>query len=149
VTDEFRDRLEAAYQAWNTTKATNPAQFFELMDEAIEFHSILENELPRDPLSGPFIGKSAVIGYWTAIAESWEMVSSQADRIVTEGDTIVWVGRMHWRHRRTLRELASPKIDVWTVWNGKAIRYIEMFDSLGYARAAGLIDPPPAIESQG
>ena len=128
---QFRDRLAAAYDAWGASGGTTPAQFFELMDEAIEFHSVLEREFPCDAVSGPFCG------YWTAIAESWEMLSSRTEAMVAEGDRLVWIGRVRWRHRRTLRELETPKIDVWTVWQDRAIRYYEMIDSASYARATG------------
>ncbi len=140
VQEDFRARLCAAYDDWSTSGGTTPALFFALMDEAIEFHSNLEREFPADPLSGPFMGKAAVLGYWTAIAESWEMLSSRTDSIVGDGDKIVWIGRVRWRHRRTLRELETPKIDVWTVWKGRAIRYFEMIDSLSYARAVGQVE---------
>jgi len=141
VQENFRTRLGAAYDEWSASGGTTPARFFDLMDEAIEFHSNLEREFPTDPVSGPFLGKSAVIGYWTAIAESWEMCSSRTEAIVVDGDRIVWIGRVRWRHRRTLRELDTPKIDVWTLWQGRAIRYFEMIDSASYARAVGLVDP--------
>lgn len=137
---DFRQRLEAAYADWGTSHGTTPAQFFELMDEAIEYRSVLEREFPMDPLSGPFMGKAAVIGYWTAIAESWELVSSRTEAIVAEGDRVVWYGRVRWRHRRTLREMDSAKVDVWTVWQGRAIRYFEMFDTAAYARVSGAGD---------
>lgn len=136
VIDQFRQRLAAAYDAWGASAGTTPAPFFELMDEAIEFHSLLERAMPDDPLSGPFNGKAAVIGYWTAIAESWQLVSSKTVSIVGEGDRVVWIGRVRWRHRRTLRELVTPKVDIWTVWEGRAIRYLEMFDTASYAQAA-------------
>jgi ketosteroid isomerase-like protein len=141
VQENFRARLGAAYDEWSASGGTTPARFFDLMDEAIEFHSNLEREFPTEAVSGPFLGKSAVIGYWTAIAESWEMRSSRTEAIVGDGDRIVWIGRVRWRHRRTLRELDTPKIDVWTVWQGRAIRYFEMIDSASYARAVGLVDP--------
>lgn len=140
--DDFRQRLAAAYDAWGTSAGTTPASFFELMDEAIEFHSLLERPMPDDPLSGPFNGKSAVIGYWTAIAESWQLVSSKTEAIVGEDDKVVWIGRVRWRHRRTLRELVTPKVDVWTVWQGRAIRYLEMFDTASYAMAASAQPDP-------
>ncbi|GGD85698.1 hypothetical protein GCM10011515_01680 [Tsuneonella deserti] len=50
----------------------------------------------------------------------------------------MWMGRVHWRHRRTLRTLETPKMDIWTLWQGRAIRYFEMIDSASYARATGL-----------
>ncbi|MFA9200761.1 MAG: nuclear transport factor 2 family protein [Cypionkella sp.] len=145
--DRFRQRLAAAYDAWSASGGTTPAAFFELMDEGIDFQTVLERAFPCDRLSGPFIGKAAVLGYWAALAESWELVSTRTDALVAEGDRIVWIGRVRWPHRRTLRELASPKVDVWTVWQGRAIRYLEMFDSASYAWAIGY-DGPPAAEAR-
>ena len=141
VQEDFKARLGVAYDDWSASGGTTPARFFDLMDEAIEFHSNLEREFPTDPLSGPFLGKAAVIRYWAAIAESWEMISSRTETIVGDGDRLVWIGRVRWRHRRTLRELETPKVDVWTLWKGRAIRYFEMIDSLSYARAIGAVDP--------
>ena len=142
--DKFRQRLTAAYDDWGASSGTTPASFFELMDEAIEFHSVLEREFPQDALSGPFNGRAAVIGYWTALAESWELLSSKTETIVSEGDRVVWIGKVKWRHRRTLRELVSPKVDIWTVWQGRAIRYLEVFDSHAFARVSGAIEPVAA-----
>ena len=51
---------------------------------------------------------------------------------------MVWIGRCHWRNKHDGKELDTPKIDVWTFRNGKAVRFFEMFDSLGFARAASL-----------
>lgn len=145
---EFRQRLEAAYESWGASHGTTPAAFYDLMDDAIQFHTVLEREFPADPLSGPFPGKAAVIGYWTAIAESWELVSNKTLAIVAEGDTVVWHGRVRWRHRRTLREFASPKVDIWTVWQDRAIRYFEMFDSAAYARVSDLAGPTMKVVAQ-
>lgn len=141
---EFRQRLEAAYDAWAASGGRAPAPFFELMDDGIELQSILQREFPADRLSGPFNGKPAVLSYLAALAESWELVASRTEAVVEDGDKVVWIGRVRWRHRGTLRELATPRVDVWTVWQGRAIRYFQFFDSASYARAAGLIDPPEA-----
>jgi ketosteroid isomerase-like protein len=143
VHDDFRQRLAVAYDEWAASRGTTPAAFFDLMDPAIEFHSVLEREFPCDPLSGPFIGKAAVIAYWTAIAESCEMIASMSVAMIAEGDRCVWTGWVRWRHRRTLRELETPKIDIWTVWQGRAIRYFEMIDSASYERAVGSFDRTP------
>jgi len=143
VNSDFRQRLEAAYDAWGASCGTTPAPFFELMDDGIEFHTVLERAFPCDRMSGPFNGKPAVLGYLAALAESWELISSRTEAMVEEGDKVVWIGRVRWRHRRTLRELSTPRVDVWTVWQGRAIRYFQMFDSASYARAAGLSEPPP------
>ena len=139
--EEFERRLIAAYEAWHDSRGRTPEHFFALYAEEIELHSILEASL-ADRVGGPFIGKSAAIAYFAAIAEQWEMVEGRLDKLVARGDTAVCVGRAAWRNLKTLRVVAGPKVDVWTVRDGLAIHYLEMFDSYGCARALGLVDPP-------
>jgi ketosteroid isomerase-like protein len=67
------------------------------------------------------------------------MIDFPQQKIVADGDTIVWIGRCSWRHRATGQEIDTPKVDIWTFRDGKAVRFLEMFDSLGFARTAALI----------
>ena len=67
------------------------------------------------------------------------MIDFPQEKIVADGDTVVWIGRCRWRNKRDGKTLDTPKIDVWTFRGGKAVRFFEMFDSLGFARAASLI----------
>jgi ketosteroid isomerase-like protein len=139
--DEFEARLAAAYQAWHASRGRAPEGFFELYDEDIELHSILEASLMEE-MRGPFVGKGAALAYFTAIAEAWEMIEASAETFVARGDKVVMVGRATWRNLKTLRVVDGPKVDVWTVRNGSAVHYLEMFDSHGTARALGVVDPP-------
>jgi ketosteroid isomerase-like protein len=138
---EFEVRLAAAYQAWHESRGRTPERFFALYADEIELHSILQASFP-DTMRGPFIGKPAAIKYFAAIAEQWEMVEARVDDLVARGDKIVGVGRASWRNLKTLRLVSGPKVDVWTVRDGLAVHFLEMFDSYGCARALGLVDPP-------
>ena len=139
--DEFESRLAAAYEDWNSSRGRTPDRFFSLYADDIELHSILEASL-NDTMRGPFVGKSAAIAYFAAIAEQWEMVEARLDDIVARGDKVVCVGHATWRNLKTLRLVSGPKIDVWTVRDGLAVHYLEMFDSYACARALGVIDWP-------
>lgn len=139
--DDFEARLVAAYQTWHASRGRAPEAFFALYAEDIELHSILEASLTNE-MRGPFVGKPAALAYFAAIAEQWEMISGQTDDFVARGDKVVWIGRAAWRNLKTLRMVEGPKIDVWTVRDGLAVRYFEMFDSYACARALGMVDPP-------
>jgi ketosteroid isomerase-like protein len=139
--DDFEARLVAAYQAWHASRGRTPEHFFALYGEDIELHSVLEASLTAD-MGGPFIGKSAALAYFTAIAEAWEMIAARVDSTVARGDKIVVVGHAAWRNLRTLRRVDGPKVDVWTVRDGQAVHYLEMFDSYAVACALGVVDPP-------
>ena len=139
--EEFESRLTAAYEAWHETRGRSPDRFFSLYADDIALHSILEASL-SDAMSGPFIGKQAAIVYFAAIAEQWEMIGARTEAFIARGDRVVWVGHATWRNLKTLRVVDGPKVDVWTVRNGLAVNFLEMFDSYGCARALGLVDPP-------
>ena len=139
--EEFESRLTAAYQAWHQSRGRTPEHFFSLYSDDIELHSILEASLD-DTLRGAFIGKGEAIAYFAAIAEQWDMVEGRLDTVVARDDRIVCVGHASWRNLKTLRLVSGPKVDVWTVRDGLAAHVLEMFDSYGCARAAGVIDWP-------
>ena len=139
--EEFEARLAAAYQAWHESRGRTPDRFFALYADEIELHSILEASL-TDLMRGPFVGKAAAIKYFAAIAEQWEMIDARLDDLVARGDKLVGIGHASWRNLKTLRLVSGPKVDVWTVRDGLAVHFLEMFDSYGCARALGLIDPP-------
>ena len=138
---EFEAQLAAAYEAWHESRGRTPDRFFALYADTIQLHSILEASL-NDTMRGPFVGKSAAIAYFAAIAEQWEMVEARLDDIVARGDKVVCVGHATWRNLKTLRVVDGPKVDVWTVRDGQATSYLEMFDSYGTARALGLVGEP-------
>lgn len=138
---DFEERLRAAYRAWHDGRGRTPEWFFALYAEDIELHSILEASL-ADKTGGPFIGKPAAIAYFAAIAEQWEMIGARLDGIVASGNQAVCIGHASWRNLKTLRMVSGPKVDVWTVRDGLAVHYLEMFDSYGCARAMGIVDPP-------
>ena len=137
--EDFEAHLRAAYEAWHKSRGRTPDRFFALYGDDIELHSILEASL-MDEMRGPFVGKAAALAYFAAIAEQWEMISASTEAFVARDDKVVWIGRAVWRNLKTLRVVDGPKIDVWTVRDGLAVHFLEMFDSYGTARALGLVD---------
>lgn len=142
--EAFKQKLIAAYAAWIDSKGRQPEGFLDLYAEDIEIHSVIGNSLPAHD-AGPFVGRRAALGYFVAIAERWEMVELTTHGFATNEDTIVWYGHSAWKNRRTLRTVAGPKADIWTVRGDEAVRMLEIYDSYGFARAIGLVDPPPAV----
>jgi len=69
------------------------------------------------------------------VARDWEMIHYTVDRVIDGGDDVVMVGSCAWRNRATARIVDTPKVDVWRFENGKAVSFLEMFDSLGFVRA--------------
>ena len=132
------DQLKSAYDNWRRTKGGNLDEVLNLFDDQIVMHSVLEpgvkHELARVQTSREDTKK-----YFRELLDNWEMIDFPTEKVLADGDTVVWIGRCHWRNRKDGNVLDTPKIDVWTFRNGKAVRFFEMFDSLGFARAASLL----------
>ena len=109
-----------------------------LFDDQIEMHSVLEPNVQHE-LARVQRSREDTKNYFRELLDNWEMIDFPTEKIVADGDTVVWIGRCHWRNKHDGKEIDTPKIDVWTFRNGKAVRFFEMFDSLGFARAASLI----------
>lgn len=136
--DDHRGALERAYARWSETRGASAEDFLALVADNIEMRSVLRPELPDD-LAADRRSRSEAEEYFAVIARDWEMISYDVDRFIGDGDDIVMVGRCHWRHKATGNEVNSPKVDIWHFEGGKATRFLEMFDSLGFARAVGIV----------
>lgn len=130
-------QVQAFYRGWRDTRGGNADAFLGIMADEIEMRSVLDPALPDD-LAADRKTLAEARQYFDVLARDWEMIDYPQDRLIADDDTIVFIGRCHWRHRKTGHEINSPKVDVWTFRDGKAVRFLEMFDSLGFARTAGI-----------
>ena len=136
--DDNLAALERAYARWSETKGASADEFLALLADGVEMRSVLSPEL-SDDLAANRLSKSEAQDYFAVIARDWDMISYDVDRFIGDGDDIVMVGRCHWRHKTTGAEVNSPKVDIWHFEGGKATSFLEMFDSLGFARAVGIV----------
>ncbi|PSJ40489.1 nuclear transport factor 2 family protein [Allosphingosinicella deserti] len=137
--------LARGYALWAESKGGSIDEVLDLMDEDIVMQSLAPQEVPH-PLAGIHSRKEGARAYFDALSAEWEMLDWVSERFIvdSDGDDIVVIGRCHWRHRESGREVASPKVDIWHFDGGKATRFFETFDTLGFAAAAGLatVHPP-------
>ena len=134
--------LRGAYRRWRETKGGSAEEILALFDDRIEMRSVLNPENVPSELAGRHVTKSQAADYFAALARDWEMLDYVVDQFVADGEygeDVVMIGRCAWRHRETGIEVESPKVDIWHFEFGKATRFTEMFDSLGFARAVGAI----------
>lgn len=128
------DRLRQAYQLWSESRGAESDQWIDLFADTIEMRSVLTPDLPDD-LAAIRRSLSGALEYFQTVARDWEMIDFRADRYVDGGDDVVMVGRCAWRNRATGKIVDTPKVDIWHFENGKAVSFLEMFDSLAFVRA--------------
>jgi len=126
------------YKGWRETCGQNADEFLALMADNVEMRSVLSPEL-ADDLAAFRKTHDEARQYFEVLARDWQMIDYPQEKMIADADTIVWIGRCHWRHRATGREINTPKVDIWTFRDGKAVDFLEMFDSLEFARTTGII----------
>jgi len=133
------ERLRAAYENWERTLGRDPEPFIALMDENLVMHSVL-NPPELHEMATDHGGMARVRDYFAALTRDWQMIEFPCERIVEQGDTVVWIGRCKWRNRHTDLVVNTPKVDIWTFREGRAVAFMEMFDTLGFARGSGMLE---------
>jgi ketosteroid isomerase-like protein len=132
------EELTDAYKQWRETKGGNLNQVLDLFADEIEMRSILEPNVQHE-LARTHSSREDAKAYFKELLDNWEMIDFPTEKILADDDTAVWIGRCSWRNKHDGSEIDTPKVDVWTFRDGKAVRFFEMFDSLGFARATHLI----------
>ena len=132
------DQLAIAYKNWRETKGGNVDEVLGLMADDVQMRSIAQPQVPH-ALTEHRSSKDQAREYFEVLSRDWEMIDFPQDKIVADRDTIVWVGRCSWRNRQTGQEIDTPKVDIWTFRDGKAVDFFELYDTLAFARVTGLI----------
>ncbi len=130
--------LEHAYARWSETKGGSADEVLASVRRRIEMRSVLA---PSCPTTSPqsHSSKAPAIGIFRDPGPRLGDDRLRRDRFIADGDDVVMVGRCAWRNRATGRIVDTPKVDIWHFENGRAVTFLEMFDSLAFARALGVV----------
>jgi ketosteroid isomerase-like protein len=134
------EKLRGAYERWGGTKGGNVDEILDMFDDEIEMVSALPDDV-EDSVAGTHRTRAEAADYFAGLARDWEMIAYDVDRFITGegGDEIVMVGRAAYRNKATGKVVDTPKVDIHTFRNGKVVRFQEVYDTLGFARALGAV----------
>src|SRR5262249_18602389 len=74
-------------------------------------------------------GKAEVVRYFAGLAADWEMIHFTATEFIAQGDRVVVLSTMEFRHRTTGKVIESPKADVFRFRDGLIAECFEFFDT--------------------
>jgi hypothetical protein len=107
----------------------------EIMADDISLGS-LANGSPEMPFSASRSNKSQILDYLEELNRDWDMVSFDMNDFIAQGDRVVAIGRVAWRNKATGKIADTPKVDVWRFRDGKAVDFLEFYDTaLSFAAA--------------
>src|SRR5712691_9465556 len=92
-----------------------------LLDPQIEWNEA-ENFIYAD--RNPYIVHNALLeGVFMRLGSEWEGFSATANEILDSGDKVVVLGYYTGRYKNTGREVRAQFAHIWSLNNGKAIRF--------------------------
>lgn len=129
------DALKHAYHEWNRTLGGSSEVWLNLLAEDVFFGSLADGA-DAMKFTEACHSKEAVVDYFKGLTADWEMKHYRITDYIVDGDQVVARGDCHFRHRKTGRELASPKADFWKFKDGKVVEFFEFYDTARALEAA-------------
>ena len=139
VTPELVEKLRAAYRAWHDTRGKSVATWVALMADDIEMRSVADGA-PGMEFSARRKGRSALDGYFSALAADWEMIHYTPEEFLVDGDRVAVFGKCAFKNRRTGKTAETHVANLWRFRDGLAVEYFELYDT---AKAFVAATPDP------
>lgn len=118
--------VEIVKRAYELFGQGDIASFVNLLDEQVEWFSPGPSELPQ---AGRRHGREAVAAFFTVLDRSYEIQRFEPSRFITDGDTVVVLGTDTVRVKATGSVLDEEWAHVFTVANGRIVRFHEYVDT--------------------
>ena len=99
---------------------------FSLIDPSVEW---IESE--GIPYGGVFVGHEAILnGVFAKIGAEWDDFTANVDQFIDAGDIVVTLGTDSGTFKATGKRMAAPTATVWTLKDGKVVKFRQYIDTL-------------------
>ena len=120
--------LKKAYQYWNDNKEQAFENWMDLMADDVKFESIADGVKGME-FTRCCKCKNDVRNYFLELAAEWEMVHFTMNEFIAQRDRIVALGTCGWKHRKTGKEIDTPKADIIRMKDSKIVEFYEFYDT--------------------
>jgi uncharacterized protein len=120
--------LKDAYADWSTSKGSSVDHWMSILADRIKFGSIAQGGHGVSYLTA-YQSRDELAQYFSGLSRDWEMIEFVPEQFVAQDDRVVMLGRCSWRFKRTGKVVATPKADSWRSADGKAVEYLEFYDT--------------------
>lgn len=88
------------------------------------------------PYAGTYEGPDAVVAaVFLKLATEWADYKAIPEQLIAEGDIVVALGHYSGRYLATGKSFRAPFVHVWTVRDGKLVRFVQHTDTVVVQRA--------------
>jgi len=120
--------LKDAYQRWHDSKAASVDHWLNLMTDDVQFRSLAAGAIEMQ-FTRPSCCKDDVKQYFTGLTSEWEMIYYRVDEYIAQGDRVVALAQVSFKHKKTGKTLVTPKADFHKFRDGKICDFFEFYDT--------------------
>lgn len=129
---DVHESTRLVQQTYEKFGAGDVEAFVDLLDPEIEW---IVPAMESVPFAGPWRGREGVRKFLRKLAETQDIVEFTPHQFITQGNTVVVLGRFVMRVRSTNRQFASDWAHVWTIAAGKIAHFREYVDTAAVTHA--------------
>nr|WP_293099806.1 nuclear transport factor 2 family protein [Okeania sp. SIO2F4] len=124
------DVIKRLYQAFSEGDIDSVSALLDPSIEWIESDGI--------PYGGVFKGYEAVLnGVFAKIGAEWDNFTAHVDEFIDAGDIVVTLGTDSAIYKATGKKMIAPTASIWTLKNGKVVKFRQYIDTLAVVNAIG------------
>jgi len=127
--------LREAYRRWHDSKGGSVDHWISLMTDDVDFRSLAGGAAPLQ-FTLASTNKQQTARYFAGLNAEWEMIYYRIDHYIADGERIVAVGEISFKHRLTGKTVVSAKADIHRFRDGKICEFFEFYDTAKAMAAA-------------
>ena len=127
--------LKQAYQRWHDTKAGSVDHWMNLMTDDVQFRSLAAGAIQMQ-FTRPSSNKQEVKNNFAGLTSEREMIDYRVDEYIGQGDRVVALCQVSFKHKKTGKILNTPKADFHKFRDGKICEFFEFYDTAQALAAA-------------
>ena len=126
--------LRDCYTQWHDTRGGSVEAWMDIIGESFELHSMADGR-PGAEFTAACSCKEDLGRYLSGLTGGWDMEYFRVDDYITQGDTVIALGSTAWINKATGKRAETLKADVWKFHDGKAVSFLEFYDSAAMMEA--------------
>ncbi|MFL6254778.1 MAG: nuclear transport factor 2 family protein [Pyrinomonadaceae bacterium] len=133
MSQENVDIVRGTYEAYSRGDL---AAALQSLDPRVEWHQA-ENFIYAD--RSPYVGPTAMLeGLFSRFAAEWEGFTTVADELLDAGERVVALGYYSGTYRKTGKPVRAQFAHIWTLRDGKVVKFEQYTDTAQFAQATGV-----------
>jgi len=127
-----QENIKLAQQAYTSFQSGDIQALLALMSEDIKWEL---PEIEGISFAGKRSGRNEVAEFFSSIADQQEVLEFSPQTFIAQGDKVAVQGNYRWRVKATGRDYAADWVHVFTIRDGRIIRFQEYTDTAAAANA--------------